>query len=116
LSALTVHFRDIRDLLTNILLLWFFSTPIIYYCRQENVQRFKVLFDLTPLRAWTFPIKRSCSSMDPSATGNGCWPLVLPPSRSSWRATGFSIGCGTHSLRPYDPGHRACQRIEDLLP
>jgi ABC-type polysaccharide/polyol phosphate export permease len=47
-SALTVHFRDIRDLLTNILTLWFFSTPIIYYWRQENVQRFKVLFDLNP--------------------------------------------------------------------
>ena len=30
LSALTVHFRDIRDLLTNLLTLWFFVTPIIY--------------------------------------------------------------------------------------
>jgi ABC-type polysaccharide/polyol phosphate export permease len=29
-SALTVHFRDIRDILANILTLWFFSTPIIY--------------------------------------------------------------------------------------
>jgi ABC-type polysaccharide/polyol phosphate export permease len=30
LSALTVHFRDIRDLLSNLLTLWFFATPIIY--------------------------------------------------------------------------------------
>ena len=30
LSALTVHFRDIRDILSNLLTLWFFSTPIIY--------------------------------------------------------------------------------------
>ena len=30
LSALTVHFRDIKDLLANILTLWFFATPIIY--------------------------------------------------------------------------------------
>lgn len=29
-SALTVHFRDIRDLLQNLLMLWFFATPIIY--------------------------------------------------------------------------------------
>ncbi|HEV8316931.1 MAG TPA: ABC transporter permease [Vicinamibacterales bacterium] len=29
-SALTVHFRDIRDLLQNLLTLWFFATPIIY--------------------------------------------------------------------------------------
>src|SRR2546427_12785779 len=27
LAALTVHFRDIRDLLANILTLWFFATP-----------------------------------------------------------------------------------------
>jgi lipopolysaccharide transport system permease protein len=30
LSALTVHFRDIRDILSNVLSLWFFATPIIY--------------------------------------------------------------------------------------
>ena len=30
LAALTVHFRDIKDLLGNLLTLWFFSTPIIY--------------------------------------------------------------------------------------
>jgi ABC-type polysaccharide/polyol phosphate export permease len=30
LSALTVHFRDIRDILSNLLTFWFFSTPIIY--------------------------------------------------------------------------------------
>jgi ABC-type polysaccharide/polyol phosphate export permease len=49
LASLTVHFRDIRDLLANILMLWFFATPIIYSWRQENVQRFKTLFDLNPL-------------------------------------------------------------------
>jgi lipopolysaccharide transport system permease protein len=48
LSALTVHFRDIRDLLANILMLWFFATPIIYSWRQDNVQRFKTLLDLNP--------------------------------------------------------------------
>ena len=30
LSALTVHFRDLRDILANLLTLWFFATPIIY--------------------------------------------------------------------------------------
>ena len=29
-SALTVHFRDVRDLLSNLLTLWFFAKPIIY--------------------------------------------------------------------------------------
>ena len=30
LSALTVHFRDISDILSNLLTFWFFATPIIY--------------------------------------------------------------------------------------
>jgi ABC-type polysaccharide/polyol phosphate export permease len=30
LSALTVHFRDIKDILSNLLTFWFFATPIIY--------------------------------------------------------------------------------------
>jgi ABC-type polysaccharide/polyol phosphate export permease len=30
LSSLTVHFRDLRDILANILTLWFFATPILY--------------------------------------------------------------------------------------
>ena len=34
LSALTVHFRDLRDILSNILTLWFFATPIIYPWQQ----------------------------------------------------------------------------------
>lgn len=29
-SALTVHFRDIRDILGNLVTFWFFATPIIY--------------------------------------------------------------------------------------
>jgi lipopolysaccharide transport system permease protein len=29
-SAMTVHFRDLKDLLGNLLTLWFFATPIIY--------------------------------------------------------------------------------------
>ena len=34
LSALTVHFRDIKDILANVLTFWFFATPIIYFWRQ----------------------------------------------------------------------------------
>jgi homopolymeric O-antigen transport system permease protein len=48
LAALTVHFRDIRDLLANLLMLWFFATPIIYSWQQDNVRRYKQLFDLNP--------------------------------------------------------------------
>jgi ABC-type polysaccharide/polyol phosphate export permease len=41
LSALTVHFRDVRDILANLLTFWFFATPIIYSWR--HIPDFKVL-------------------------------------------------------------------------
>ena len=48
LSALTVHFRDIRDLLSNLLTFWFFATPIIYYYKTPEMQSFYWLFRLNP--------------------------------------------------------------------
>jgi len=47
-AALTVHFRDIRDLLSNLLMFWFFATPIIYSWQDDNVRKYKHLFDLNP--------------------------------------------------------------------
>ena len=46
-SALTVHFRDVRDLLANLLTVWFFATPIIYPLElaPERVRR---LLNLNP--------------------------------------------------------------------
>jgi ABC-type polysaccharide/polyol phosphate export permease len=46
LSALTVHFRDLRDLLANLLTFWFFATPIIYSYQQ--FAEYKFWFDLNP--------------------------------------------------------------------
>jgi ABC-type polysaccharide/polyol phosphate export permease len=42
LSALTVHFRDLRDILSNLLTVWFFATPIIYPWQEApaGVKRF----------------------------------------------------------------------------
>lgn len=47
LAALTVHFRDIRDLLGNLLTLWFFATPIIYPMSMVPAGG-KVLMDMNP--------------------------------------------------------------------
>ncbi|HXE80424.1 MAG TPA: ABC transporter permease [Vicinamibacterales bacterium] len=68
LSALAVHFRDIRDILSNVLTLWFFATPIIYPLSQapESVRSIlrlnpfthlavayqEVLFLPGPFRQW----------------------------------------------------------------
>jgi ABC-type polysaccharide/polyol phosphate export permease len=48
LSALTVHFRDIRDILSNVLTLWFFSTPILYWIKEAPGFSKRVL-DLNPM-------------------------------------------------------------------
>jgi lipopolysaccharide transport system permease protein len=48
LSALTVHFRDIRDLLANLLTFWFFATPIVYPYFLDSVVSVRWLFDYNP--------------------------------------------------------------------
>jgi len=48
LSALTVHFRDIRELLANVLTLWFFGTPIIYPYFMPSVSKVLWVFRLNP--------------------------------------------------------------------
>jgi len=50
LSALTVHFRDIRDILSNVLSLWFFATPIIYSYLHlpDTAKPFMKYMDLNP--------------------------------------------------------------------
>jgi lipopolysaccharide transport system permease protein len=48
LAALAVHFRDIRDILSNLLTLWFFSTPIIYWIKEAPGLGKRVL-DFNPM-------------------------------------------------------------------
>src|SRR4029079_1415272 len=48
LAALTVHFRDIRDILSNLLLLWFFATPIVYQYTQPEVANLRKFFNANP--------------------------------------------------------------------
>jgi ABC-type polysaccharide/polyol phosphate export permease len=47
ISALAVHFRDVRDLLHNLLTLWFFATPIIYPLSQAP-ESVRWVLDLNP--------------------------------------------------------------------
>jgi ABC-type polysaccharide/polyol phosphate transport system ATPase subunit len=50
LSALTVHFRDVRDILANLLTFWFFATPIIYPIGSvpESARLLKLGLNLNP--------------------------------------------------------------------
>jgi ABC-type polysaccharide/polyol phosphate export permease len=47
-SALAVHFKDIKDILSNLITLWFFATPIIY--TYESVPRaLQYVLNLNPM-------------------------------------------------------------------
>jgi lipopolysaccharide transport system permease protein len=47
-AALTVHFRDLKDILGNLLTLWFFATPIIYPMT-EAPEKYRWLLNLNPM-------------------------------------------------------------------
>ena len=47
LAALTVHFRDVKDLLSNGLTLWFFASPILYEMSAVPLW-FRPFMDLNP--------------------------------------------------------------------
>ena len=47
-SALTVHFRDISSILTHLLHIWFFATPVLYFY-DETPRALKALLRLNPM-------------------------------------------------------------------
>jgi ABC-type polysaccharide/polyol phosphate export permease len=47
-AALTVHFRDLKEILGNLLTLWFFATPIIYPMSQVP-ERYRWIINLNPM-------------------------------------------------------------------
>jgi len=50
LSALTVHFRDIQNILSHVLHLWFFATPVIYsYAQIAEGTPLRRLLRLNPM-------------------------------------------------------------------
>jgi lipopolysaccharide transport system permease protein len=50
LSALTVHFRDIQSILSHVLHLWFFATPVIYsYAALGESSRLRQVLRLNPM-------------------------------------------------------------------
>jgi homopolymeric O-antigen transport system permease protein len=48
LAALNVHYRDVQHIVANLLLLWFFLTPIVYPASQVP-ERMQLLLWLNPL-------------------------------------------------------------------
>jgi ABC-type polysaccharide/polyol phosphate export permease len=74
-SALTVHFRDIRDLLSNILTFWFFVTPIVYPYFLDSVASFRRFFNYNPF----FHLAASYQEIlyFPGPVGHARWLIAL---------------------------------------
>ena len=100
LSALTVHFRDVRDILSNVLTLWFFATPIIYSWR--------VAVDESEVSAGSESVHAPGRVVSGDSVPSG--ECVRPPLVAAgagrarrWRVsspgTGCSIGCVIRSRR-----------------
>ncbi len=56
-AALTVHFRDLKDILANMLTLWFFGTPIIYPFLTQSIQDNKAMVLVLSLNPMTHIIE-----------------------------------------------------------
>jgi len=96
LSALTVHFRDVRDLLSNLITLWFFATPIIYSLSQApaDVQR---LLNLNPFTHLAVSYQEVLFTAGPF-TG---WPRLL--------------AVGAASVAVFAGGYFVFDRLRDTL-
>jgi len=59
LSALTAHFKDMRDILTNMLTLLFFLTPIIYPIQAIPIDWMKLAIRANPLACYTLAYQQA---------------------------------------------------------
>ena len=73
LSALTVHFRDLKDLLGNVVQLWFFATPIIYPMHAGAARTCAWILNLNPMTHIMISYQEVLFFPGRTATGSGCW-------------------------------------------
>ena len=72
LAALTVHFRDIKDILSNLLTLWFFATPIIYPMHLAPGTISKTVLNANPFSHFAVSYQEILFYSGPSDIGAGC--------------------------------------------
>jgi ABC-type polysaccharide/polyol phosphate export permease len=96
LSAVTVHFRDVRDLLTNLVTIWFFATPIVYPLTRppENVRR---LLELNPFTHLAVAYQAV---------------LFFPGPYTQWRSL---LALGAISVLVFAAGYFVFDRLRDTL-
>ena len=88
LSALAAHFRDIRDILANVLTFWFFATPIIY--PWFSVSNLKFWLDLNPFTHLAVSYQEILFHPE-NAFGHRGWLLVLAAVSVGLFVTGYWV-------------------------
>ena len=109
LSALTVHFRDLKDLLGNLVQLWFFATPIIYPMLQAP-QAMRRWLNLNPMTHIMISYQEVL--FFPGPHGHWKWLLAMA------RGVGGGLSCRILRIRP--PSGQLCRGglicVHDLRP
>ena len=95
-SALTVHFRDLRDLLSNLVTLWFWGTPIVYHLSQVPGS-FRPLIEINPLTHLVVSYQEVLFTEGPFDE----WPRLL--------------GAGAFALAVFFVGYLVFDRLRDTL-
>ncbi len=89
LSALTVHFRDLRDILGHLITIWFFATPIIYPYTQMTEPWQKKLLNANPMSHLTITYQEILFFAGP--VGHWKWLLAVAAASSAFFLFGYFI-------------------------
>ena len=89
LSALTVHFRDIRDILGHLITIWFFATPIIYPYMQMTAAWQTRLLNANPMSHLTITYQEILFFNGP--VGHWKWLLAVGLAASAFFLFGYFV-------------------------
>ncbi len=84
LSALTAHFKDVRDILANLLTLLFFATPIIYPLRAVPAHWMSLAIRANPLTPFTLAYQQTLFAG--TVPGPSLWLQMAAVSLVAWLA------------------------------
>jgi len=90
LSALTAHFKDVRDILTNLLTLLFFATPIIYPLAAVPSRALRLVLKLNPLTPYTLAYQQTL--FQGTVPGVGIWVEMAVVSAVGWAVGAWLFG------------------------
>ncbi len=90
LAALTAHFKDVRDILANLLTLLFFATPIIYPLRAVPSHWLRLAIRANPLTPFTLAYQQTLFAG--TLPGASLWLQMIVVSLIAWLAGSWLFG------------------------